>query len=388
VFTSIKKENLEIGPGDKVIVLPNSESANTLKKTKDTNERMFVKQVFYGVLRYKEFLKAFTDNLFNMNKASTERKDQTLYSIICYITVFRLDELSQDDYKNIIYSQDYVKMNEFFNFIFNIEILEDVLRPEWIKIYDYKYVDGTILPSLTKNSELFSDLISNINTKASGFANQNSQKLKIKKETTEENEETDEEKTEENQKIKKPKIITVPEPFNLTKPKPKIFKLPIEMSSQFKCESTLKSKEYYNQVTLDKIESQRKERLENIKNTVNKKYIENKPFDLETMKRPTNLQKIAEEVNSKRNFELQFNNKYVNEPKDFSKNPANIKYNETAILREELHIQKENTKEEIRLMNLLIDKSDTREFERWKREMEMQDDKIKAENILKRMSKN
>ena len=36
---------------------PDSFVSKYLKKiTKDSNERMFIKQVFYGVLRYKDFL--------------------------------------------------------------------------------------------------------------------------------------------------------------------------------------------------------------------------------------------------------------------------------------------------------------------------------------------
>lgn len=72
------------------------------KRIKDSHERMFIKQVFYGVLQYKDFLKVFTDNLFSMNKSTTERKDENLYHIIGYLTVFRLDELPLEDYKQII----------------------------------------------------------------------------------------------------------------------------------------------------------------------------------------------------------------------------------------------------------------------------------------------
>lgn len=64
---------------------------------------MFIKQVFYGTLRYSEFLKLFTEKLFSMNKASTERKDEVLYSIFSYITVFRLSEIPLEDYKQLIY---------------------------------------------------------------------------------------------------------------------------------------------------------------------------------------------------------------------------------------------------------------------------------------------
>lgn len=63
---------------------------------------MFIKQVFYGVMRYLDFLKVFTDNLFALNKATTERKDEILYQIFAYLTIFRLDELPMDDYKRFV----------------------------------------------------------------------------------------------------------------------------------------------------------------------------------------------------------------------------------------------------------------------------------------------
>ena len=74
---------------------------------------MFIKQTFYGVLRYAEFLKAFTDKLFEMNKSSVERKDQNLYHIIGYLTIIRLNDLNMDDYKAIIY----VKFNNKLRYI-------------------------------------------------------------------------------------------------------------------------------------------------------------------------------------------------------------------------------------------------------------------------------
>ena len=63
---------------------------------------MFIKQVYFGVLRYKDFLKEFTEFLFVSKPSSTERKDDTLFQIIIYLTIFRLDELPLDDYKAII----------------------------------------------------------------------------------------------------------------------------------------------------------------------------------------------------------------------------------------------------------------------------------------------
>lgn len=63
---------------------------------------MFIKQVFYGILQYKDFLKILTEKLFTSKPASTERKDEALFFIIGYLTIFRLDELPLDDFKQLI----------------------------------------------------------------------------------------------------------------------------------------------------------------------------------------------------------------------------------------------------------------------------------------------
>lgn len=63
---------------------------------------MFIRQVYFGVLRYSEFLKEFTEFLFTSKPSSTERKDDTLFQIILYLTIFRINELPIEDYKAII----------------------------------------------------------------------------------------------------------------------------------------------------------------------------------------------------------------------------------------------------------------------------------------------
>ena len=63
---------------------------------------MFIKQVYFGVLRYSDFLKEFTEFLFISKPASTERKDNLLFQVIAYLTIFRINELPIDEYKAII----------------------------------------------------------------------------------------------------------------------------------------------------------------------------------------------------------------------------------------------------------------------------------------------
>ena len=63
---------------------------------------MFIKQIFFGILRYKNFLKIFIDELFLSKSSSSDYHDEKLYYIILYITIFRFDELSLEDYKSLI----------------------------------------------------------------------------------------------------------------------------------------------------------------------------------------------------------------------------------------------------------------------------------------------
>ena len=93
-------------------------------------------------------------------------------------------------------------MNEFFKFIFNFEIINNVLRPEWIKLYDFMHVDSKLIAGLKKNNDIFSELINAIHNKVSAGSILNSTKDGSLV-------------NEVNRKV------TIPEPFNLTKQKPR-----------------------------------------------------------------------------------------------------------------------------------------------------------------------
>ena len=349
------------------IETPDSHVENYLKTlTKDSNERMFIKQVFYGVLQYSNFLKVFTNKLFEMNISSTERKDEFLYQIFLYITLFRLVELPLDEYKQLIVSQDSMKMNEFFKFIFDFENVEKNLRPQWIEILDYMFVDDKLLYNLRINKGLLTDLISSISKKAIGIMNMSNEEVKVKQVTTE----------------KIPKKITIPEPFKLTEVKPRKLKEPIKLEHKINFKPIP-----YNQFQKTNLEKIEEDHLNNkIKNyeEVISKYDPNNEFKFETDKRPMNKDKIREEIEKRIESELKFNQKYVNKPIDYSSFSADVKYNEAAIYREEFLIKQKLKKEEEDIEKIIIEKKDAKEFERWKREMIEKDDIIKQEEILKR----
>jgi len=79
----------------------------------------------------------FNNVLFKKFSSSTNRSDSTLYSLFGYLAFFRLEELAIEDFRKLVLSQDAVKMNVFFQFLFNSDNLRQYVREEWMALYDY-----------------------------------------------------------------------------------------------------------------------------------------------------------------------------------------------------------------------------------------------------------
>ena len=120
-----------------VINTIDSHADNFLANAKDPYEKVFVKQIFYGCIRYEEFLKCFNKVFYKANPVGTNRNDQTLYQIFGYLSFFRLEELAIEDYKKLILSQEPTKMHVFLQFVFNADLLRELCRDGWSEIYDW-----------------------------------------------------------------------------------------------------------------------------------------------------------------------------------------------------------------------------------------------------------
>jgi hypothetical protein len=236
------------------------------------------------------------------------------------------------------------------------------------------YIDTKIIENLLKNSQILSDILSKIMQKALGEFQASNDDINMNIHIN-----LNESKNSENKKeLKKINM----KPFNLTQPKLKVIKEPIKIQNKITANEF--PVHLYKKKSLKKIEDERKERLENINKTVMQKYNSAKVFEFKTAQRPTNIDKISKEINEKREQELQFDMKYHLPLKDFTKLNANVKYNETAILREEYLIKKKQKEEEAQLNKILVEKKDAGEFERWKREMEERDNLLRDEEISRR----
>ena len=284
-------------------------------------------------------------------------------------------------------------MNEFFTFLFDEDILREKLRPEWIKLYDFNYIDKEVIGNLLKNKIKINKILEHIKEKATGYSNEGTKNVKTDSDSNlNKTQFPDIIKTSSSKKIKKEnktmqraqsqKRITIPKPFKLTENKPRILKEPKELKNNFSMKPFPIND--YNKTSLSEIEEKRKNRLELIKKDTIQKYNNCKPFVFESEKRPTNIEKIREEVTKKLENSLQFNKKYCNPPKDFSKNSGDVNYNQTAILREDYLIEKKRKEEEENLKRILIEKTDSKDHMKWIKEMKLKDDIEKLEEIQKR----
>ena len=286
-------------------------------------------------------------------------------------------------------------MNELFTYLFDEDVLKNKLREKWIKLYDFNFVDKDIIGGLLTTKKNISDLLTFIYNKATASHLSVDEKeeptpspqsvgpsttlmTKSKPEETKGGEKTDKDLT----RPKTNKKVTIPVPFNLSENKPRILQEPMAISNQIKIKPLPLAN--YKKTSLKEIEEKRKEQLQIIKENIIEKNKKAKGFDLQTDKRPTNIEKIREEVEKKIQSTLQFDNKYMNPIKDFSKCEADVKYNEAAIIREEYLIDKKNKEEEAALNKILVEKKDSKEFERWQSEMKIKDDIIKMQEIEKR----
>lgn len=152
-----------------VISTIDSHADNYLSTIKDPYEKVFIKQVFYGCIRYQDFLKVFIKKFYELNPIGTNRNDQVLYTVFAYMSFFRLEELAIEDFRKLVLSQDPAKMHTFLQFVFDCEAhKQNGLRDAWTVLYDYQYIDEKIIGGIEKNVPNVANILSIVEKKATG----------------------------------------------------------------------------------------------------------------------------------------------------------------------------------------------------------------------------
>lgn len=176
--------------------------------------------------------------------------------IFAYVSFFRLEELALEDYRRLVLSQDAVKMNVLLQFLFNADGLREHVREEWMAHYDYSYIDDKIIGMVEKNLPNVADILRTVEKRATGKATSTAAALSASQGMAGQDEQTRFGETgglsqsmgmtssqsmhqagasmiQEDDEAPK-KAPTVPKPFNLTKPKPKVIPQPEAMPREVK----------------------------------------------------------------------------------------------------------------------------------------------------------
>ncbi|XP_064599674.1 cilia- and flagella-associated protein 99-like [Liolophura sinensis] len=170
---------------------------DTCKNLTDSDAN-FITEVFSGCARYGSIMKVVTNTFYVKDGKKILRSEENLYTVICYLAVFRLDELGMSHFRKFVFSQDVNKMYKFLNFFFDERNLLTWIKDEWHTYYEATFVQTALmspllgwLPELIELVEQLKDRVEN---------------------------KTASKKT--------PASITQPKPFNITQPRPRAVPVP------------------------------------------------------------------------------------------------------------------------------------------------------------------
>lgn len=263
------------------------------KRISDPEDQRFVQQVMYGCLRYKKMLKIFLSSLYFKHSGETQRADYSLYTVIAYIALCRLHELGFAEFRNLVLSQEYLKMSVLLKFLFSEEIVMQWLRPEWLKLYEPTFVDEQLIGKLLVFIPSVEQLLKVLEGRMASEAAKKEAELEAAKALAEGRGGKGEH--------------TVAEPFKLTEPKPRLVPCPedvIEMS--FKANKVPTSTYADTKQLKERVELDQKKDANRLQ--MKAKYSDPKlqPFKLRVAERPSNLDRVREEVEAAREAECHF----------------------------------------------------------------------------------
>ncbi|EFJ04607.1 hypothetical protein SELMODRAFT_432253 [Selaginella moellendorffii] len=292
---------------------------------------VFVEQVLYGCCRYTKLLSILMSKLFKCKAAFTRAADRFLYTVLGYLILIRLEEITFPNLCLLILSQHAQKVLPFVEFIFNTSYLRNHCKAEWLKIYDVEFVD---------------DLISRIGMWTSEAANLErrvAEKVFIKDLRTGRK--------------------TTPRPFKLSvcpRPKPQPKK---EESILFKARPMPKFKDPPTVVqrAMESVSLENRKREADFYADPNYQ-----PFRLRSLERPTNIDEIRDKVERQRASE----NAYIPAQSIHFPEPASIevKLNASAVLREHALYLRQVDADKQRVQALETELRDEASFKSWQEE--------------------
>jgi hypothetical protein len=96
-----------------------SEVLGDVTKPEALPESVLIQQIVYGWHKERASLKAFIDEFYGDNASRVLRVDMTMYAILTYMSVYRLQEMGVKKFREICSSQEPSKISFFVSYVFN-----------------------------------------------------------------------------------------------------------------------------------------------------------------------------------------------------------------------------------------------------------------------------
>ncbi|KAL3695138.1 hypothetical protein R1sor_008789 [Riccia sorocarpa] len=304
-------------------------------------------QILFGCVRYEKLLRIFLDRMYEVITTLTF-DDELNYTVLGYLALLRLHELSFPQYRRLVLSQPPERMLPFVEFLFNEQSLINHVQRSWCEVYDVEFVR---------------DMLESIR-----FFMLEAQQLIAELE----------------------KRVYAPDPLGRYVQAPTVPK-PFKMSvSKTVCPNfeEFKPPEPFQARPAPMFEKGRKlevKRLSEVfrqnREILKEKYSDPKhqPFRLRCQERPTNIEQLRAEVEEK------FNQDHHYVPAEINPAPSmptvEVKLNVATLLREHSRFQKQMDQDKKKIEAFELELRDDSDFKLWQEEQRMQDEVAEAINI-------
>lgn len=342
----------------------------TRNRVSDPDDQRFVQQVMYGTMRYKKMLKIFLSSLYFKHGGETQRSDYTLYMVFAYLALLRLHELGFPDFRTLVMSQEYHAMSVLLKFLFNQTNLNEWLRPEWLKLYEPKFVDEQLIEKVLV-------FVPNVEALQKVLEGSMAAEAAKKEAAAEAAKALAEGRGGGGQ-------FTTPEPFALTQPKLRLVPPPEDVIEPFKAGGVPTSTYTDPKDLVDRVELDKKKDANRIRLKAKYSNPNIQPFKLRVLERPNNLEKVREEVEQARAAECNFEGEKAHPVPRQLPGQGMVRLNEAAILREDNLYRKKQESEAAQLGAYERELRDSAEFDAWQQKMKEQDEEARVRNIERR----
>ncbi|XP_062588762.1 cilia- and flagella-associated protein 99-like isoform X2 [Saccostrea cucullata] len=308
----------------------------------DDSDQTFIVEVFSECVRYANLMQVVLDGFYAKDGKKTLRSEQNLYTVVCYLALFRLDELGMAHFRKFVSSQDINRMYRFLNFFLDEKNLLSWIRDGWEKYYEHVFVESNLISSIQRWMPELQEMIGQMKDK---IAN----RLKPKRKNL---------------------PTTETKPFNITQPRPRSIPIPEPIPKLAKHKPAPKTL-YSEPKEFDKIKKSKES---------NRRIAEERLMEASRIQfacaNPEKSQKTREILNniiSEEEAKLEFEKHRANRPPSFLSREVPIKMTTATILREGNLYRKKEAEEIRKWENLEAGAKDASDFLKWQSEMRQRD---------------